>query len=291
MTFPAVSLIGTGALGSTLLRAFSRSNIPVGGCYNRSSSRARALRDELFPGAVAGKFPIDAGELGELVLLTVPDQEVGRAADRLGGVAENWENRHVVHCSGNLTSNVLSPLQERGAGCASFHPLQTFTSSSDSEDFHGIYFDCEGNEETVNILAELAKRLGANVLQVSPEEKPFIHLAAVFASNYVMALMHTAGKAGAQGGAKQESLRKALAPLMRQTANNIARDGLENALSGPITRGDAETVKHHLGLLDDAPELRDLYRRLGREMLELVKKSKDTPGDETMGYLEKLLGR
>ncbi len=291
MTSPAVSLIGTGALGSTLLRAFSRSNIPVRGCYNRSSSRARALRDELFPGGIAAEFPEGADELGELVLLTVPDQEIGKMAGRLSGLAETWKNHHVVHCSGTLTSGVLSPLQERGAGCASFHPLQTFTSSSDSEDFHDIYFGCEGNEETVSLLTDLADRLGASVLRVAPEEKPYIHLAAVFASNYVMALMHTAGKAGAEGGASPKPLRKALMPLMRQTADNIARNGLENALSGPIARGDADTVKHHLELLADTPEMRELYLRLGREMLDLVKKNKNIPGDETMGQLEKLLER
>lgn len=291
MTLPAVSLIGTGSLGSTLLRAFSSSNIPVSGCYNRSSSRARALRDDLFPGVRAAEFPENTSELGELVLVTVADQQIEKTAERLAGLAGTWEGYHVAHCSGTLTSDVLYSLREKGAACASFHPLQTFTPSSDSEEFHDIYFGCEGNEETVTLLADLADRLGASVLRLAPEEKPYIHLAAVFASNYVMALMHTAGKAGAHGGAGPKTLQKALTPLMRQTAENISQKGLKNALSGPIARGDAETVNRHLELLADAPELRELYRRLGQEMLDLVKKSKNVPGDETMEYLEKLMER
>lgn len=291
MTLPGLSLIGTGALGGALLRAAARSGMTLHSCFNRSPEKARQMRDELFPGAHAGDFPSRTDELGELVILAVPDRQVAEVGEKLAGLEGSWEDRHLVHCSGSLTSGALSLAGERGAGLASFHPLQTFTSRSGADDFRDIWFSTEGDERTIALLEGFAGRLGARLLRVRPEQKAHIHLAAVFASNYVMALMHTAGKAGAGGGVEPGELQRALAPLMQRTAENIRRDGVESALSGPLARGDADTVRRHLELLEGNPGLRELYRRLGRQMLDLVKKSKKTGDDETVEYLEELLGR
>lgn len=291
MKLPALSLIGTGALGSALLRAVARSGMTLQSCFNRRPEKARRLRDELFPGAHAGDFPTRSAELGALVILAVPDSQVEPVAEKLAGLPGSWEDRHLVHCSGSLTSGALSPAGERGAGLASFHPLQTFTGRSGAEDFHEIWFSTEGDARTLELLEGFAGRLGARLLRVRPEQKTHIHLAAVFASNYVMALMHTAGEAGAGGGVEPEELQRALAPLMHRTAENIRRDGLDSALSGPIARGDVDTVRRHLELLEGDPGLRELYRRLGRQMLDLVKKSKKRGDPETAKYLEELMGR
>lgn len=290
MSLPPASIIGTGALGEAFLQAFAAGNLAVAGIYNRSPSTAVAWA-ERFPGARGGPFPSTVSELGELVLLTVPDGAVAGLARKLAGLQGDWTGRTVAHCSGSLTSEVLDPLADRGARTASFHPLQSFTGGDGPGHFKGIWFSTEGDPQALELLEKLAGRLEASLLRVRPEQKAHIHLAAVFASNYLVALAEAAGRAGSEGEGDPAELVRALGPLVRQAADNVAAKGTEKALSGPIFRGDAGTVEKHLELLEERPRLRELYRLLGQELLDLVKRSKKGLEPRTAAQLEKLLKR
>jgi predicted short-subunit dehydrogenase-like oxidoreductase (DUF2520 family) len=91
----------------------------------------------------------------------------------------------------------------------------------------------------------------------------------VLASNYVVALLTAARRAWEHSGLPGATAREALAPLLLGSAENAARLPPEQALTGPIARGDTETVARHLEALGQLPELRELYRQLGRELLGL----------------------
>ncbi|MDZ7773893.1 MAG: DUF2520 domain-containing protein [Balneolaceae bacterium] len=292
MSFPPVSLIGTGALGGAFLEAFSELELDVAGVYNRTPSRATRHADR-FSGARSGAFPDTTDELGGLLLLAVPDGAVAETAARLAGLGGIWEGRCAVHCSGTLTSDALSPLSDKGARTASFHPLQSFTAEGGggARLFDGICFSTEGDARALHLLEKLARLLNARLLKVRPQQKPHIHLAAVFASNYLVALLEAAGRAGAESEEERGELVRALGPLVRQTAENIAVKGTGEALSGPISRGDAGTVEKHLELLEDHPRLREIYRLLGAELLDLVKGRSEEDDPRTNAYLEKLLER
>jgi predicted short-subunit dehydrogenase-like oxidoreductase (DUF2520 family) len=175
-----------------------------------------------------------------------------------------------VHCSGALGLDVLDPARAAGALRGCFHPLQTFPERfADAARLRGITIGLEGDAELDAELRALCRELGATPLSLAGIDRARYHAAAVFASNYVVALHAAAARAFAQAGLTPDAARAALAPLTQATAEAIARLPLTHALTGPIARGDARTVEEHVRALAADPALRALYAQLGTALLEL----------------------
>ncbi len=269
MAKPSISVIGTGALGSVLANALHNQGFEIKGLYNRSESKAAALGEELNPSFIS-EFPETVNQLGDLVFLTVPDRAIEDSANRLSQIGIDFSNVIIAHCSGNYPSHILFGLIEKGASTASFHPLQTFTGDSKPKDFEGIYIDMEGEQHAIEILRDVVEQLGASPLEVEPEAKPYLHAAAVMASNYMVALMEAASQTAELGGISKKEALQALLPLAKKSMANISRSSsLDEALSGPIARGDASTVQNQLEKLQNNPDLQQLYRQLGKVLLKL----------------------
>jgi predicted short-subunit dehydrogenase-like oxidoreductase (DUF2520 family) len=287
MMLPAVTVIGTGALGSTLAKALRSQQVQIKSVYNRTATESELL-SEAVDSRYYGSFPADACELGCLIFLTVQDDAISAAAKKLASLQEDWTDYSIVHCSGNETSAVLQPLKDKGALVAAFHPLQTFTKESLPTVFKDIYFNVEGDSELISLLMGLAKLLGAKAFEISPEAKSYLHAAAVMASNYLVALLHASEQVAEMGGLDPQEVRKSLIPLVRQSLENVTTGKLHTALSGPVARGDCTTVRRHLDLIQPREELSELYRQLGRQALQLAKQ-KGTIVPERLEELEKLL--
>lgn len=272
MQVSGITILGLGALGSALVRAVKRHNLPVRSIYNRTSEKAGKLarREGI---SISGAFPADADELGDLIFITVADAAIGEVAEKLGELSDDFSGKTVVHCSGNETSDLLHPLAVKGAETAAFHPLQSFTRTSGADDFDGIYFSIEGSDAAKDLLKSIAEHIGAQCFEVNSESKPYLHAAAVMASNYLVALIDASAGIGALGKLSENDLRKALLPLMQTTLENASGNELTEALSGPIVRGDVQTVEKHLELLEDDRDLSLLYRSLGRRALEVAGRS------------------
>lgn len=282
-----VSIIGIGALGKTLAYALDLQGYKIYSLFNRTVSKAELLGDEL-NAKVTGEFPETADELGELVFIPVADDAIASIVDRL--VSQLWDlsSKTVSHCSGNENSAILEPLIEAGAEVAAFHPLQTFNPNSDPNIFRDIYISLEGQEGAVDQLELVVKRLGANPLHVTPKAKSYLHAAAVVASNYLITLMQLAGDIAEMGGIDHQDARKALQPLVRTTVENATAEDLSGVLSGPIARGDLNTIQKHLGLLEQNEHLGSLYKVLGLETVELAGQ-KGSLSDEEIEELRTLL--
>lgn len=273
MSRPTVTIIGTGALGATLAKALFENSYPIQSLYNRRLRKAEALAREI--GATHySEFPDSIDELGSIVFITVQDSEIKAAAQNLSHIAVDFSDYIVAHCSGSKEAGLLNPLQNKGAQIAAFHPLQTFTSGSGVQDFRNIYFDVEANDGTYNRLSQLANHLGARTMRISASEKPYLHAAAVLASNYLVTLLAASGKTAGMGGLKPEETLNALLPLVRTTLDNVETKGTIKALTGPIKRGDIETVRLHLDLLGTNKELLSLYKKLGVETLQMAEEAK-----------------
>jgi predicted short-subunit dehydrogenase-like oxidoreductase (DUF2520 family) len=111
--------------------------------------------------------------------------------------------------------------------------------------------------------------LGARVLRLEGVDRAGYHAAAVFASNYLVALHAAAAEAFAVAGLPPEAAAPALSPLTARAADNVARLPLAEALTGPLARGDRQTIERHLRALEASPQLSSLYRALGRQLLSL----------------------
>lgn len=271
---PNVSIIGTGALGSTLAKALSEQSISIKSLFNRSEEGLADLA-EIVDADLFESFPTSEEQLGKLIFITVPDDQIPHVVNRFAALGDSFENYFFVHCSGNSPADVLSILSDKGANVASFHPLQTITKTSPPDSFKGIYFNIQGDSKAVALLGNIAAEFEAKWFEVSAQAKPFLHAAAVMASNYLVALLKASGDIAELGGLDSTEVKQAMLPLVMESLRNASSSELSNALTGPIARGDIKTVGKHLKMLEQNPDLLALYKQLGKKALELSKHDKD----------------
>ncbi len=265
-----VTIIGTGALGSALAKALHSNGIATLSLFNRSSNSLLSL-SAVVKVHITGCFPENIDALGDIIFITTPDQQITEAAEKLALITNDFSGKTIAHCSGTKTSDCLSVLEAKGGAVASFHPIQTFTKKSKADDFHGIYFDIEGNKASKGLLNKIAEILGAQAVEIDGKSKPYLHAAGVTASNYLLALLDTAGDIAEMGGIKKKQAQKMLMPLASKTLENArAENDISKALSGPIARGDTGTVADHIDLLKNSNDLQKLYKELGVRTVKLA---------------------
>jgi predicted short-subunit dehydrogenase-like oxidoreductase (DUF2520 family) len=199
--------------------------------------------------------PLGRGERcpaeADCVLLCVPDAQIGHAAHAVP------PGPLVGHVSGATT---LAPLAPHEA--FSLHPLMTVPAA-----FEGAGAAVAGGtDRSLSIARALAEALGMTPFEIADSDRAAYHAAAAMASNYLVALEDAAERLLATTGASRELL----VPLVRATVENWARDGAD-ALTGPIARGDDETVaRQRAAVAERAPELLTLFDALTESTRELV---------------------
>lgn len=264
ITPAAIGVLGLGRLGACLARA-----LHAAGVTNITlASRERVVAERLslsLPGAHA----VDAGALPEaaaLLFLAVPDAQVKNVCAGLQLSAAH----SVVHLSGVLDIECLSSAAAHGAKVGAMHPLQAFPHGAGVERFRGIHVGVEASDVSLTReLEQIVRGLDATPFSLAGVDRAAYHAAAVFASNYTVALHAAAAAVWERAGLPLEQARAALAPLTLGAAQAIAEHELPKALTGPIARGDVASVEQHLRVLRDDPERAALYRMLGRELLKL----------------------
>jgi predicted short-subunit dehydrogenase-like oxidoreductase (DUF2520 family) len=229
-------IVGRGRAGRSLARAAERAGLEV---------------------RLAGRD--DAAELSEgagAALLCVPDDAIGEASSALAAAGAT---PLVGHVSGASTLDALAPAGDAGAETFSLHPLQTFADGETSVE--GTPCAVAGSsEDALRYATALAEALGMVPFEVPEESRAAYHAAASIASNLLVALEESAAELLERAGV--EDARRLLAPLVLRTAANWAERG-PDALTGPIARGDRETIARHRASLSElAPELLPMYDAL-----------------------------
>lgn len=207
-----------------------------------------------------------------IAFLTVPDSAVASFAAEVAGAGAISSSVAFVHCSGALGLDVLRRLGARHA-IGSFHPLQSFPQPRAPEAFRGSLVGIDASTVPLRRkLERLARDLGARPRRVEDAERAVYHAAAVFASNYLVALAGVAVALLKRIGWSERDAVDGLIPLMRGAIAEVERRGPVAALTGPIRRGDADTVTMHLEALARG-RTADLYRMLGQIALEIAKEA------------------
>ncbi len=275
MLRPTISVIGPGKVGIALARLASSAGYRVVALAGRDLPRTEAAAAEI-SAETRALPPAEAARASELVFLTVSDSSIEGLARDLADAAALNDGSVLVHCSGSLTSEILAPAQrDRAVAVASFHPLQTFPSVEQAEtSLPGSHCFLEGDPRALEVLEVFGAAIGTHCVRIETRAKVLYHSGAVIACNYFCALMDAALSATEAAGIDRRIAWPALQPLVQTTLDNITQLGSGAALTGPIQRGDAETVELQLRALgDSAPELRTLYQALGVWTLDLAKRT------------------
>ena len=289
---PPVAVIGAGAMGRALALRLVERGYPLRAVL----SQTRAHAEELARSAGAGIASDDFSQLPDdvcLVVIAVTDAALVNVAELLTGMAHPWRETVVMHTSGALSAAALEPLAKEGAATASFHPLQAVTPSSGSDVLDHAYVGLEGDDRAVAAGIELAVGLGMRYIVLSSDAKARYHLAATMASNFFVTLMGMVQEVLASLDINREDGFAMMEPLLRGTLDSLASASPEEALTGPVARGDLETLRMHgQALREHLPQLVPAYAALTVEAVRLaVRSGKLDPerAEEVLGLMVRLV--
>lgn len=268
-----ITIIGPGvvgrALGGVAFRVGYRIVAVAGGSHPEQTAAFAASVGN------AQVLPLaQAAAAGQLVLLTVKDEAIEPVCQQLAASGGLRRLPVVAHCSGALGSDVLRAASTLGCAVGSIHPLQTFPSVEASlARLPGTYFFIEGDPPAVEPLEKLARAMGGHPVRIDSGVKPLYHAAAVLSANYLTTLLDAALDVYESVGMNRDEARKAMAPLVRATIENVLEKGPIQALTGPIARGDAQVVARHIEALHQVhPDIEPIYRAVGRRTVEMAAK-------------------
>ena len=255
----AVGAVGAGRVGAVLLAALARAgHRPVAVTAVSRASRRRA--EDLVPAAKI--LPVDevAAQV-DLLLLAVPDDEL---TGLIGGLATAGVVRAgtlVAHTSGAHGAALLEPLTRHGALPMALHPVMTFTGTEvDLQRLAGACFGVTAPEELRLAAEALVIEMGAEPVWIDEAARPLYHAALAIGANHLVTLVAQAMDMLGQAGV--ESPARMLGPLLGAALDNALRRG-DGALTGPVARGDAGTVRAHLATLS-TPESAAAYVAMSR---------------------------
>lgn len=257
-------------MGQAIGRLLRERGESIAAVASRSRERTTAAAAFIGGGAQAvsfGEIPRYAAQ----VLIAVPDDAIGDVAQILAGAG--MHGGKALHTSGSRGPEALAALIDQGVACGSWHPLQTAANPEEGvRVLPGVAFAIDGAPAAAAWAEHLVALLGGQALHITAAARPLYHAAAVMASNYPMALMAAAVMLMREAGMEESTARRALEPLARASVDNAFRLGPAAALTGPIARGDADTVRMHLAALAAAPAgIESLYRAAGLATLEIAR--------------------
>jgi predicted short-subunit dehydrogenase-like oxidoreductase (DUF2520 family) len=267
-----ITIIGAGAVGRSLAIALSAGGKRLSGIYSLTG-RSAALLAKKCKMKYSGRLS-DAAHIASTVIIAVPDEAIADAVKLLAAVPGRLTGMTVLHTSGALTSDELQPLKKKGARTGSMHPLQTFPKHALSTALTGCWFALEGDSAAVARAAALVKNMGARHFTVAKKHKTLYHIAAVFASNYQVTLYSVVEHLAEAVKIPRRDLWRIFRPLIERTMENVLASSPAEALTGPIARGDFQTIMNHIAALESARSLEHLiplYSALGVETAKLVK--------------------
>jgi predicted short-subunit dehydrogenase-like oxidoreductase (DUF2520 family) len=264
-----ITIVGAGRMGLALGAAFRNSGIIDRLTYIGRSMEAPP--HPMFDGVDAADYlvaphPIPAGT--SVVLLAVPDGKLSEVAYDVANSGPVPPGCVALHLAGAISTEVLEPLHARGYAVGSMHPLQAIADPWHSGDrLVGVGFGLAGEPAAIAVAKRLVAALEGLPLIIPPAKRQIYHASAVVASNYLISLLSFSVRLMMETGVSESDAVSSLLPLVHGTLENLEHLGLAASLTGPIPRGDADTIRLHLARLSGSD--RALYCELGLELLRL----------------------
>ncbi len=266
------SVIGCGRVGTSLASFLFTKAYEPAGFFSRRRASAQAARTAAGCGTVFDSAG-DCARAADIIFIATPDSFIETVCGDLARQNALGPETMVFHLSGAHSSKLLVQAKKAGAVVGSFHPLQSFApyEPGQANPFGGINICVEGDPYAVSQGKAIAATLGAKAFTIPTESKTLYHASAVAASNYLVTLVRFALTCLMETGLPEDAAFDILSPLIQGTLSNIGSRGCTRALTGPVVRGDHETVSRHLADIDEKiPEFSALYRLLGAHTLDIA---------------------
>ena len=264
---PRLGFVGAGRVGTALGVAFARAGWDGTAVASRENRR-RVRFMEAVAGARAYEEPAMVLDDADLVFVTVPDDAIVDVAKSL----RLYSGQALVHTSGALPATVLEPARAAGTSLGSFHPLVAFADHDQAiADLADATVAIEGDGTLLPLLAELAESIGARAVTLPDGGKTAYHAAAMMAAGGLVGLLDAIATVARAAGLDERAAVSVYAPLARQALANAQRLGIDQALTGPLLRGDVGTLRSHLETLGaQAPDAIPLYVAVARREIAIA---------------------
>ncbi len=262
-----VSVVGAGRVGAVLAAALRAAGHDVVAAAGESDASRRRIQD-LLPGVPVAK-PTDAAKACDLLLLTVPDDTLSNVVSMLSASGAIHAGQIVVHTSGRHGLAVLEPARAAGARTIALHPAMTFTGTEiDLPRLSGCVFGVTADDADHELTESLVADLGGRAMWVPEERRTLYHAGLAHGANHLVTLVTEAMEILSAAGADDPAA--TLRPLLTAALDNALEQG-DAALTGPIVRGDVETVRAHVDdLIASAPQTLPSYLTMARATLDRV---------------------
>lgn len=277
-----IGFVGAGKVGFSLGKYLKINNITVTGYYSRnedSSKKASIFTDT--------KQFNNLDELiteSDTIFITTPDGEIKSVWEEIKELS--IKNKMICHCSGSLSSEIFSNINQYGAYGYSIHPMFAISDKHNSyKSLNQAFMTIEGDSKYIMEFYNLVSSLGNDVLIISKSNKPLYHAASVTVSNLVLGLINSGVKHLIACGFEEDTAIKALQPLISFNIESIKDRGRAGSLTGPVERCDIKTIESHCNVLIDDDAI--VYKLLSKNILGIAK-SKNKNRDYTK--IEEYLG-
>lgn len=286
---PPLAIIGGGRVGQTLGRIWLERGWPIVAVTCRDATHASSAA--AFIKTTAAADNVAAAELARILIVTTSDGAVAPTVEALADAGAIRADHVVLHTSGALQLIALDAAREAGAAVGSIHPIHSFAAPvSDPGRLAGVVWGVTAEPAARDMALRLVADAGGEPAEVDDADRAVYHAAAAVASNATVGVLGFAIALLKSCGFADDLAERALLALARQTLDNVKEMGIIDALTGPVVRGDIDTVARHLAALGSREgEAAEDYRVLSRLVLE-VAKNRGTLTGEQIASLERLLG-
>lgn len=291
-----IGFIGAGKVGKAFGAYLYKHKNVLTGYYSQSIESAKEAASLTNSGYY--RQIEDLVKASNLIFITTPDSVIEGVAGQIASLYSEEKNcqgttgplqgKTFVHMSGAHSSELLKSLGKKGAEVASLHPIQSIADVETAvNQLQTSVFSIEGTEGALKKLKLLLEQMGNTYFTIESEQKTLYHMAACTVSNYLVTLVEAGLSMYEAIGIDRKMAYKALYPLIRGTVENLKHMDTKEALTGPIARGDINTVKAHLNAVNDK-DLEDFYRYLGQATVQIARKKSQADSGK-LGKLEELL--
>jgi predicted short-subunit dehydrogenase-like oxidoreductase (DUF2520 family) len=272
MTHPLrVGVIGAGRVGAVLAAALRTAGHEIASVAGESDASRRRIA-ALLPGVPVDK-PSAVARHCDLLLLTVPDDMLPNVVAMLSASGAIRSGQYVVHTSGRHGLSVLDEAALVGARPVALHPAMTFTGTDlDLPRLPGCVYGVTAGEAQRDLVERLVCDLRGRTMWVPEEHRALYHAALAHGANHLVTLVAQAREMLSVAAGEDPAYDPAdtLRPLLTAALDNALRDG-DAALTGPMVRGDVNTVGAHLGEIEaNAPHTLPSYVALAGDTLDRV---------------------